>query len=290
MSSGYAMTEPNTAAANGNHTAVGTEVNGNNSGSLHNEKHAANGNGTIAHQAPQYHAQGYSLKRQLTAGGHLADDDLIAIGNAHRRIANPLPLGVFGFSTTTLLLSLYNVEAAGVQVPNAILSYALVFGGGAQYLAGLWEFACGNTFGATVFCSFGLFWWGFSMILIPFFGITGTYNGRPGVYATGSPFAGEEADAIGLYLWIWFGITTVYLIASLRGSVALFALIFALWITFILLGLHYYLDNHTLKIAGGAWGIITAAFGFYLGTASMLTKNNSYFTLPVISLAPKSQR
>lgn len=63
----------------------------------------ANGNGSSsfdgvnekAHQAPMYHGggQGNYLSRTLTPGGHLADNDLLAIANSHRKIGNPLPLG-----------------------------------------------------------------------------------------------------------------------------------------------------------------------------------------------------
>lgn len=120
---------------------------------------------------------------------------------------------MFGFSTTTLLLSLYNVQVQGINIPNAVLGFALTYGGLAQFLAGLWEFASGNTFGATVFCSFGMFWWGYAVLLIPFFGFMGTYDGQPGIYAQGSPYAAEADNAIGLFLWIWFGITTIYLVS-----------------------------------------------------------------------------
>lgn len=243
-----------------------------------------------AHQAPQYNGGGQggqNLSRSLTPGGHFADDDLIAIASSHRRIANPLPLGVFGFSTTTLLLSLFNVGVVDIAIPNAIIGFALAYGGLGQFLAGLWEFACGNTFGATVFVSFGCFWWGFAMILIPFFGFSGTYNGQPNLYNAASPYASQETSAIGLFLWIWFGITTIYLIASSRGSVALFNLIFWLWLTFILLGSFYYTGNAALQTAGGATGIITGFSGYYLGTASFLSPNNSYFTLPVVPLGKK---
>ena len=50
----------------------------------------------MPHQAPVYRTQTgepRTLSRPLTAGGHFADDDLIAIANNHRKIANPLPLG-----------------------------------------------------------------------------------------------------------------------------------------------------------------------------------------------------
>src|ERR1700730_8374550 len=57
--------------------------------------------------------------------------------------------GLFSFASTTLVLSLYNVHARHITVPNAVVGMALFFGGLAQFLAGMWEFASGNTFGAT---------------------------------------------------------------------------------------------------------------------------------------------
>lgn len=68
------------------------------------DANAANGNGHHSsfenekpYQAPMYNggsgANGNHTSRTLTPGGHFAHDDLIAIANTHRRIANPLPLG-----------------------------------------------------------------------------------------------------------------------------------------------------------------------------------------------------
>jgi succinate-acetate transporter protein len=56
---------------------------------------------------------------------------------------------LFSFASTTLVLSLYNVHARHIAVPNVVVGMALFFGGLAQFLAGMWEFASGNTFGAT---------------------------------------------------------------------------------------------------------------------------------------------
>ena len=58
--------------------------------------------------------------------------------------------GLFSFASTTLILSLYNVNARHISVPNVVVGMALGVGGLVQLLAGMWEFACGNTFGATV--------------------------------------------------------------------------------------------------------------------------------------------
>ncbi|KAF5346401.1 hypothetical protein D9758_012753 [Tetrapyrgos nigripes] len=86
-------------------------------------------------------------------------------GVARVGIANPGPLtdhrvvlihkrvfvfsGLFSFASTTLILSLYNVQARGITTPNVVVGMALFCGGLAQFLAGMWEFPRGNTFGAT---------------------------------------------------------------------------------------------------------------------------------------------
>lgn len=98
---------------------------------------------------------GQTMTRTITPGGHPANDDLLAIGAGHRKLANPLPLGAWSFATTTLVLSLYNIGVQGITVPNAVLTFTLFYGGFTQCLAGLWEFASGNTLGASIFVSYG---------------------------------------------------------------------------------------------------------------------------------------
>lgn len=65
--------------------------------------------------------------------------------------------GLLSFASTTLILSLVNVQADKVGTPNVVVGMALFVGGLAQLLAGQWEFAAGNTLGATGECSSLLF-------------------------------------------------------------------------------------------------------------------------------------
>ena len=60
-----------------------------------------------------------------------------------------LTSGLLSFASTTLVLSLINVSTRGVTTPNIVVGMALGVGGLAQLLAGMWEFAAGNTLGAT---------------------------------------------------------------------------------------------------------------------------------------------
>ena len=70
--------------------------------------------------------------------------------------------GLISFASTTLLLSFVNVKTRGVTEPNIAVGMALAVGGLCQFLAGMWEFAAGNTFGATAFSSYGGFWFSFA--------------------------------------------------------------------------------------------------------------------------------
>ncbi|CBQ67592.1 probable FUN34-transmembrane protein involved in ammonia production [Sporisorium reilianum SRZ2] len=217
--------------------------------------------------------------RALTPGGHPQDTSQPAFPIYHRKFANPAPLGLFGFAATTFILSMYNVKARGVTVPNVVVGMAIGYGGIAQFLAGMWEFAAGNTFGATAFASYGAFWWSYAIIQIPWFGVAeGTYN-RNGV-----PEA-QLANAIGIYLAAWFIFTFIMLVASFRSSVGLVALFFFLDITFLLLFVAEFTGKSNIQTAGGAFGILTAAIAWYVGAAGLLTPDTSFFTLPVIELS-----
>jgi len=71
----------------------------------------------------------------------------------HRKFANPAPLGLSAFALTTFVLSLINIKVRGVEEPNIVVALAFGYGGFVQLLAGMWEMAVGNTFGATALSS-----------------------------------------------------------------------------------------------------------------------------------------
>ena len=57
---------------------------------------------------------------------------------------------------TTVLLNLHN---AGIyDLGSMILAMGIFYGGLAQIIAGIMEWRKNNTFGATAFTSYGLFW------------------------------------------------------------------------------------------------------------------------------------
>jgi succinate-acetate transporter protein len=188
-----------------------------------------------------------------------------------RVIGNPGPLGLFSFASTTFILSMYNVHAVGVVVPNAVIGMACFVGGLAQVLAGMWEFATGNSFGATAFTSFGGFWLAYAAILHPDFGVTAAYANAPG----------QLANALGIFLAAWFIFTFIMLLATLRVNLALIAVFGLLDLTFMFLMISEFTESLTIHKVGGGFGLATAAAAFYAGAAQLLTEDNSFFTLPV---------
>ncbi|KAI0246867.1 Gpr1 family protein [Lactifluus subvellereus] len=188
------------------------------------------------------------------------------------KIANPGPLGLFSFASTTLILSLYNVHARGIDTPNVVVGMALFCGGLAQLLAGMWEFATGNTFGATAFTSYGAFWLSFATLLIPASGVGAAYK------ASENP--AQEVDAIAIYLTSWMVLTFLFFLASLRKSVGLTALFFCLTATFMVLAVGEYIHDDGIIKTGGVFGIITAAIAYYCGLAELLT-DDDLFTMPL---------
>jgi len=196
----------------------------------------------------------------------------------HRKFANPAPLGLMGFAATTFVLSFYNTGARGITTPNVIVGLALGYGGLAQLLAGMWEFAAGNTFGATAFSSYGAFWISFALIYWPSSGILDAYEGNA---------ANQLDQALGFYLTAWTLVTFIFLIACLRSSMALVSVFFFLTITFALLAGHAFVGTAAVGVAGGAFGIITAFCAFYVALAGLLTPDTAFFMIPIGPLGPK---
>ena len=80
--------------------------------------------------------------------------------------ADPGPLGLSGFALTTFVLSIVNVGwLNGAGDGKVVIGLAVFYGGLAQLLAGMWEFANRNVFGAVAFSSYGGFWIGLGLYI-----------------------------------------------------------------------------------------------------------------------------
>jgi len=175
------------------------------------------------------------------------------------RIANPAALGLFSFASTTLMLSLYNLQTLGITTPNIVVGMAVFCGGLAQLLAGMWEFPKGNIFGATAFTSYGAFWMSFATILIPGSGVLAAFTNP-----------NEIHSALGIYLITWFVVTSLLFIVALKKNVSMTVLFGFLAVTFLVLAIGEFSTNVVFSKVGGALGVITAAVAYYIGLSDLL--------------------
>lgn len=196
----------------------------------------------------------------------------------NRKFANPAPLGLSAFALTTFVLSLINVGTYDITHPNLVIALAYAYGGFVQILAGMWEMAIGNTFGATALSSFGAFWLSFAIILTP-----GGFSIKADLEAFG---ADHFLNSFGLYLFGWFIFCFILLICTLRSTVAFFSLFLCLDLCFLMLGVGYLKNDganpHTGCIkAGGYFGLFAAFLAWYNALAGIADNSNSFFVIPV---------
>ena len=159
-------------------------------------------------------------------------------------LANAGPLGLSAFAITTFLLSMVNAGLIAEGAEPIVFGMALMVGGLAQVLAGMWEFRTGNTFAGTAFVAYGAFWLSF-WALVQF-------------YVADIPKA-DVGDALGLYLIAW-GIFTAYMfVASFKTSRGVNVVFGLLLFTFLALGIGDLAASTGLTRAGGYLGLLTAA-------------------------------
>lgn len=182
--------------------------------------------------------------------------------------ADPGPLGLAAFALTTFILSVYNAKLIGTG-EGVVFSVALVYGGIAQLLAGMWEFAKGNTFGAVAFTSYGAFWLSFWYLL---------------THIPTDAKGNDLTHGLGVYLLAW-GIFTLYMfIASIRTNVALMAVFGVLTLTFAALAIGKFGSSDGWGKLGGWLGLVTAFLAWY---ASFAGVTNSTFKRVVLPVFPR---
>jgi len=186
-------------------------------------------------------------------------------------IADPAPLGLAAFALTTFVLSMMNADIVDTSATAVVFGLALAYGGIGQFVAGIWEFAKGNTFGATAFCSYGAFW-------ISYWYLTG--------HTDLSEVASENdlGNAIGLFLLAW-GIFTLYMtVAASRVSGAVFVVFALLTVTFFALSVGEFATSDGWTKVGGYLGILTALAAWY---ASFAGVTNFTFKRTVLPTGPR---
>jgi hypothetical protein len=161
-----------------------------------------------------------------------------------------------GFGMTTVLLNLHN--AGFIALDTMILSMGIFYGGLAQIIAGIMEWKKGNTFAATAFTSYGMFWLSLvALIALPHAGLGLT---APSGYS------------VPAYLAAWGVFTLVLFIGTLRLNRALQVVFATLTILFFMLAAGDALGSATIGRAAGWVGLLCGASAIYTGLAQVLNE------------------
>lgn len=219
------------------------------------------------------------IERLRTIGGHTIDNSQPAIPASHRTFGNPAPLGLFSFGAGFLCASLFNLNVRGIVIPNVVIALLIFYGGLMQTLVGMWEIAAGNTFGGTVFASYGAFNFSYAALYLPDLGIGAAYG-------TDSAQFGQ---AVGIYLWVWFCITVLFIIGALRSSGAVLSVLVFTGLSFGCLAGGQTTGSVHATTAGGAFGICASFAAWYTACCGFYVKDSTYafIRLPAIDLTYK---
>lgn len=182
--------------------------------------------------------------------------------STQNNIANPAPLGLLGFSMTTILLNLHN--AGIIQLSVVIIAMGFALGGAAQIIAGIMEFKKNNMFGATAFVAYGFFWW--SLIFI-----------------WTNPLGSNTADDIsmGYYLLLWGIFSLAMFIGTLTHNKSSQTIFLSLTVLFFLLSIGDFTGIAMIKTIAGYVGIFCGASALYASLAQIINHEHKKNIFPL---------
>jgi succinate-acetate transporter protein len=93
------------------------------------------------------------------------------------QLGSPTALAIGAFATTLTSLSLALMGWRGMSVTNAFIGNFFGVAGIGMVISAQWEIVLGNTYAYTVLSAFGLFYFGFGIIVTPLFGVAEAYGG-----------------------------------------------------------------------------------------------------------------
>jgi succinate-acetate transporter protein len=180
-------------------------------------------------------------------------------------MANPAPLGLLGFGMTTVLLNFHN--AGLFPLDSMILAMGIFYGGLAQLIAGVLEWKKGNTFGATAFTSYGVFWLTLvALILLP---------------KTSLGVAVPDKSAMAMFLMLWGIFTFGMYFGTRRLNKALQVVFGSLTVLFFLLAAGDGLQAENITRIAGWEGVFCGASAIYAALAQVLNEVYGKVLLPM---------
>jgi succinate-acetate transporter protein len=188
-------------------------------------------------------------------------------------IANPVPLGLACLGVATFVLGF----AILFQSPTGWMPYmaeAVVIGGIAQFLAGMWGFAYGDTLAATAFSFFGAVYAWLGVVNMPALAAFGTLS-------TSATIRAASQNSIGALLVIVGFVALYFWVASFTDSAVVNGSFLLLWISWVLIGVGLMGGFRVVAIAGGAAAILSSIISAYGSFAELFNEVRRREVMPI---------
>jgi len=202
------------------------------------------------------------------------DEIEILEDRAAATIADPAPLGLWGFATGTWVTGTVIAGKFPATALIGTIPVLLVFAGIAQFIAGLIAFRRANVLAATAFCCFG----SFNVLTAVLFGLQSAGK----LPATGDPVILQG------FILISFGFIALALtLAALRTNAALVLTLFLLGVGYVLAGIPQLANTVGSGVLGrigniGGWFLVASAFfAYYTGMALVVNSNWQRTIFPI---------
>ena len=170
------------------------------------------------------------------------------------------------------MISLVNAKGVSNAVVPMVISTGLIFGGATQLVGGLIQIRTGNTLNGALFSTFGGFW----IVLAAYLQW----------FAKAVP-AAQVGHTTGLLVYTFAIIAAMFLLVSLRTTVATVLALINLTVTLTLLGVGNYGGNATALQIAGITGIVLAGQALYMAAAEICEYTYGRTVVPLGHLGNK---
>ncbi|KAJ8656763.1 hypothetical protein O0I10_007611 [Lichtheimia ornata] len=222
------------------------------------------------HTFPSHHsvASSFHLPAEYLNMTRAASPAVLAQGDRRPlSMGNPGVLGLWSFATVTILLGVYNLFLPH-KSNHIIYPTAMLFGGLAQYIAGFMDLFYGGTFSGTILVSYGAFWAGSGMMMLP------TVEPLLEVYQTEWDLA--QANAIYHFMWAFYTLMLMCISLKIRnGTFTLTWCLFWVFITLFLTAIYYVTNVQPVLRVSGVTAFLAAIGAYYMGCAAVFEEQKS---------------
>jgi uncharacterized protein len=194
-------------------------------------------------------------------------------------VASGVPLAVFAFGFSVIVLSMANAELFNLQA-NLFVPVAFGVGALGMLVGGLMEFRNGNLFGATFGVAYACFLFTTPMILRWF---------APEIALDRVAGVGGFGDSFGAYLLLWAVFTAFLTYGAFYVNLPAFLAFFLLVIVYVLVGIVNITapDSNTLLNLAGWIGLADGICAWWVGFGLVL---NDMGPRPIIPMPPAARQ